>query len=488
MPFANKRNLAVSAVIAAFLIISCGGTKAPLVKKERINPSLFRSVAAELEKARSEGVHELSPSFFESAKRMYLEALEEDKRGNSSAAGRKLAACSNLLSQARENAEAAKKTMAFLIDAREDAIAANAPKHVPKLCKEAAELFQRAMRELEDGDKGDAMEDAREAEKKYRKAELIAIKKGVLGEVRKAVAAARKKRAYKQAPKTFKKAVRLLAKAEQILNTNRYSKAKAGKLAEAAAYEARHAMFLSAWIKEMDKRDVSTEQLILKGEDALHNIGKELGVRRDFLKGYDGYSKEASEAASRIVRDRKELSTQLASARKRIKVLENKVAELERKTGKLTLLQQQIRERKKIDRTIAAIRKMFSRSEGKVLLDGKDLVLRLYGLSFPPGKADVQPECYPLLVKVQRVVRLFPDKMIVIEGHTDSLGSPQFNDRLSQKRAAAVEAYLIANAAVTPERVTSIGYGSRHPVAPNTTAKGRRMNRRIDVVIKDALY
>lgn len=71
----------------------------------------------------------------------------------------------------------------------------------------------------------------------------------------------------------------------------------------------------------------------------------------------------------------------------------------------------------------------------------------------------------------------------MVEGHTDSNGSDSNNLILSQDRADAVKQYLVANAGVNPEKISSIGYGEARPVSTNETAEGRTRNRRIDLVL-----
>ena len=71
----------------------------------------------------------------------------------------------------------------------------------------------------------------------------------------------------------------------------------------------------------------------------------------------------------------------------------------------------------------------------------------------------------------------------MIEGHTDSTGSDQVNDHLSQQRAESVRDYLVANKTLAKEKIVAIGYGSRRPLASNETKEGRAINRRIDVLI-----
>ena len=80
------------------------------------------------------------------------------------------------------------------------------------------------------------------------------------------------------------------------------------------------------------------------------------------------------------------------------------------------------------------------------------------------------------------MLKKYPDSNIVVSGHTDSTGNDSINNPLSVNRAAAVKAYLVG-AGVAGSRVTSVGYGSKQPVASNSTANGRAQNRRVEIKI-----
>jgi OOP family OmpA-OmpF porin len=94
------------------------------------------------------------------------------------------------------------------------------------------------------------------------------------------------------------------------------------------------------------------------------------------------------------------------------------------------------------------------------------------------------PNNYSLLSKAQRAIRTFGEPNLVIEGHTDSTGSEEKNQHLSQRRAESVRAYLVANGTLPEEKIIAVGYGSKRPLASNKTAQGRAINRRIDVIIR----
>jgi outer membrane protein OmpA-like peptidoglycan-associated protein len=125
---------------------------------------------------------------------------------------------------------------------------------------------------------------------------------------------------------------------------------------------------------------------------------------------------------------------------------------------------------------------MFTEDEGKVLREGENVIIRLYGLSFPVGKNTIESQYYPLLTRVQEAIRAFPNCRVVIEGHTDSQGGDEANQILSASRARAVAEYLMAN--MNAElAINHEGYGESRPVASNDIPEGRARNRRIDVVI-----
>jgi len=107
---------------------------------------------------------------------------------------------------------------------------------------------------------------------------------------------------------------------------------------------------------------------------------------------------------------------------------------------------------------------------------------------FDSGKAKIKEEAYPILDKVARVLKEnVPDLRVGIEGHTDNepikYSGWKSNWELSTARALSVLHYLIEQKGISPERLSAIGYGEYHPVATNATPAGRRMNRRVEIVI-----
>jgi outer membrane protein OmpA-like peptidoglycan-associated protein len=81
------------------------------------------------------------------------------------------------------------------------------------------------------------------------------------------------------------------------------------------------------------------------------------------------------------------------------------------------------------------------------------------------------------------VMNEYPKTAVVVQGHTDSTGTEEHNQALSERRAGAVESFLIARG-VAADRIASIGHGEGAPIASNGTESGRRQNRRVDVMLK----
>lgn len=104
------------------------------------------------------------------------------------------------------------------------------------------------------------------------------------------------------------------------------------------------------------------------------------------------------------------------------------------------------------------------------------------GILFATGKADLRPESRPVLKEIAATMKQHGDLKILIEGHTDNVGSAAGNLALSDARAAAVKAALVSEHGVDGGRITTKGFGNTKPSVPNTTAAGRAQNRRVEIV------
>jgi outer membrane protein OmpA-like peptidoglycan-associated protein len=104
------------------------------------------------------------------------------------------------------------------------------------------------------------------------------------------------------------------------------------------------------------------------------------------------------------------------------------------------------------------------------------------GLLFSTGSATLTPASRYNIEKLSRILAKYDDTNIVIEGHTDNVGSEASNQSLSERRAESVASLLKAYS-VSGNRLSTVGYGETRPVASNETESGRKLNRRVEVLI-----
>lgn len=129
-----------------------------------------------------------------------------------------------------------------------------------------------------------------------------------------------------------------------------------------------------------------------------------------------------------------------------------------------------------------------SEAGAKVVADGcyvelDETVTIDLNLEFENNSIFVTADQRPKLQEVVNFLRQYPTTSAVIEGHTDSGGSAQYNQQLSEMRASSVYKYLVQEAGVSPGRLSFVGYGEANPIASNDTATGRQTNRRVSAVV-----
>lgn len=116
--------------------------------------------------------------------------------------------------------------------------------------------------------------------------------------------------------------------------------------------------------------------------------------------------------------------------------------------------------------------------------EARGLIVTLPGsIYFDVNKSDVKPAMRARLTEIARALAAVPDQHVLVEGHTDSDGSAEYNLQLSRLRADSVRSVLTAGG-VSPDRIESQGYGETRPVATNATRAGKAQNRRVEIVIE----
>lgn len=114
----------------------------------------------------------------------------------------------------------------------------------------------------------------------------------------------------------------------------------------------------------------------------------------------------------------------------------------------------------------------------------REITIRLAGsVLFDFDSATLRPDAERTLLELLEVLKVYAERPVRIEGHTDSIASEAYNQKLSEERAASVRDWLLARGTASPSLQT-LGHGESRPVADNSTAAGRQLNRRVEVVIE----
>jgi len=136
-----------------------------------------------------------------------------------------------------------------------------------------------------------------------------------------------------------------------------------------------------------------------------------------------------------------------------------------------------------MDRQEAALREQLRGTGVSVTRRGDEIILNMPGnVTFDSDSAALKPQFFEVLDSVALVVLEFDRTVLIVDGHTDSTGSAEYNHELSQRRAGTVADY-ITNQGVAPVRIEAYGYGEQYSVATNNTAEGRNQNRRVELTL-----
>jgi outer membrane protein OmpA-like peptidoglycan-associated protein len=112
----------------------------------------------------------------------------------------------------------------------------------------------------------------------------------------------------------------------------------------------------------------------------------------------------------------------------------------------------------------------------------RGLIINMSDVLFDTGKYSLKPGAREKLAKVSGIILAHPGLNLQIEGHTDSVGGDDYNQRLSEQRAYSVRDYLVGQG-ISGGTILALGLGKTAPVTTNSTAVGRQQNRRVELVV-----
>jgi outer membrane protein OmpA-like peptidoglycan-associated protein len=501
----------------------------------------------EIANAQQQQVNVLAPTWFTRAETSLAEAkrMIADK-GDLGAIGRNVSTGRAEIAKALEMANISRTVIPEAIRGRNLAREAGATSFGQDYA-DIEDQFLALTREIEENNLSYAQRNQKKVVDAFQNIEIRAIKEKTLGVVRKLLEQADQEGAKRFAPEVLAEVRKELQEVDAFISANPYAKEEMHQKANAALFKANRLVQLTRKSAQLGKIQpiesaLLTEAIIQKTatslgaadmrdqpfETQVENIlGAADSLKRDQVFLAQKSNDQQTELDALRVQQQTELhtlrqkqaedlsrlktmqETEVGELVKKVAALEGKSREeqirlekllVEQRTDRVNAeaAQQMEQERLALEKRIAEdrlagerkfneqynqVQALFTGEEAECYKQGQQMVVRLRGMSFPVGASIIMPENYPLLSKVQRAIRTFDDPNMTIEGHTDATGTLELNNHLSQQRAEAVRAYLLANAVTTEEKVTAVGYGPSRPLSPNTTIEGRAQNRRIDLII-----
>jgi outer membrane protein OmpA-like peptidoglycan-associated protein len=329
------------------------------------------------------------------------------------------------------------KQIQSVVDARQKAIDAGARNY--GATREQMLDLDNAVRDYADHLDKTGSNVTADLQRRYLTVELNAIKEQQLGKAAAQIDAAKRADAARYTPVALNRAVTDFNTADALIVANRNDTAS---YADAVGKSRRTAELLTAVLAATNEGrvDEATASKIVMQDRKIKNLEGEL----------DKAGTEAEVMSEAMANQGKSLSAANAEVNMQ-KSLENARAE-------------------------------FGPDEADVFQQGDQLVIRLKSMNFPTGRADVPSAALPVLSKVKDVASDLHASEVRVEGHTDSLGSPELNKSLSEERANSISKYLETNG-ISSNSIQTVGYGFEKPIASNKTKTGRAMNRRVDIVI-----
>jgi len=338
--------------------------------------------------------------------------------------------------------------------------------------------------------------------KRYTPIQLKAKGPLQLAEAENAVEIARLAGADKYAADTFQKAVTSLQNAEDFLNKTKDKKRSETNAREAAqmAEDARIITFRKIREEELanERAAAAQRELVAKQQaDAAAERARQEQERRAQAESErlaaEKAKHEAQQAAAMASQERAaaDAARAQAEAARQAALQQQQAAQAEAEKARLAAQQSDMQRqqaeaaRMQAENEKTALRERL-RQQLNLILETREtqrgLIVNISDVLFDFNKYTLKPGAREKLAKVSGILLAYPGLKIQVEGHTDAIGSDEYNLKLSQQRADGVRDYLVTQGVPAPS-VASVGLGKADPVASNDTAAGRQQNRRVEMVV-----
>ena len=468
---------------AVLMFLACAGHQLevqPISKSE--NPQeLINQLDNDVAMARKDQINVLAPTWFKKADSSLAEAKKGLEKGDQlSEILDNIAMGRAQLQRAGEIAKISRTTLPDAIKARNLARKAGATT-LEKEYAGAEESFLGLTQAIENNNLKYAQRSQAKTVERFRALELRAIKVQTIGEVRRLIKDADKKGLQKIAPRSFAAAEKKLYQADNFITKNPYEKEKMHRLAAEALFMARRLHVIADQSKKVET--MKPEKIALWTESIMYQTSQKLEAPDMRDQPFDKQLENILATVSAQHADRDFMVQNSKKQQGEIRKLQQQIANLEGQTLKEQKEKERLLSEKRFNQKLSSVQDYFKPHEAEVYKKQNQVIIRLKAMNFPVGQSVIMPANYGLLSRVQHAIRTFGEPDVIIGGHTDSTGSDEVNEHLSQQRADAVRQYFVANGTLPYDKIIAVGYGSMRPVASNATEKGRAINRRIDVII-----
>jgi outer membrane protein OmpA-like peptidoglycan-associated protein len=300
-------------------------------------------------------------------------------------------------------------------------------------------------------------------------------------EARNAVAIAQAAGAKQYAPESLAKAEEMLARAEDYL-VRKQGRTPIGTAARGAAQTAEDARVLTLRQKEKerlaaDQRRIEEEREKAEADARAAQAQSEEDARRrgqaeSEANAASAQSEQDTRRRAQAEADREAAEKGRAEAEQQQAVAQTAAEESERQRQEAVRQKEEMRAR-----LLAQLNQVLQTRDSP-----RGLIVNMPDVLFDTGQYSLKPAARERLARISGIVLAYPDLKLEIEGHTDSIGGDQYNQRLSEKRAASVRDYLV-NSGVSINNTVARGLGKSEPVADNKTGAGRKLNRRVEMIV-----
>jgi OOP family OmpA-OmpF porin len=367
------------------------------------------------------------------------------------------------LKRGYENAPFARSSFRDILEARNDAIDRGGMVFFDEKFTQVDKHFIKSTSKLESQNVKDLNKDQVVLMDEYKSISLMALKLSFLGPSRSIINQAILLGAKKLAPQSLALAEENYKIVEKYIDDNPKLGDQIEPLSQEAFRNANHVFKItqdSLVAKKSNSEDVALQI------DAQDKLIKQQQKNAEYLNKTSRELNSENAALSNYVMEQQKEMDEVSTINSSVTKLNTRMA------GQLSL-----------DDKFEKAQQLFSKEEAEIYKQGSVLTIRLRGLKFPSSGSLITPSNKVLLNKVQAIIKEFKSLSVVIEGHSDSIGSQEVNKKLSGDRAIAVKDYLISLGTIEKENIFSLGQGYSKPLATNKTANGRAQNRRVDVFI-----